>query len=102
MTCSPCHRGTSSAATLDRQPLKTRSLKVNITRREFAIGTGALALTGAAALAGFPSLGLPQPALAQDPSPSALMKAGPLGELVLGDEQGAVPIIAYPPITCPP
>ena len=74
---------------------------MNITRREFAIGTGALALTGAAVLAGFSSLGWPQPALAQDPSPAELMKASPLGEMVLGDEKAPVTIIEYASMTCP-
>ena len=74
---------------------------MNITRREFAIGTGTLALTGAAVLAGFTSLGWPRPALAQDPSPAELMKAGPLGEMVLGDEKAPVTVIEYASMTCP-
>jgi protein-disulfide isomerase len=74
---------------------------VNITRREFAIGTGTLALTGAAVLAGFTTFAWPQPASAQDPSPAELMKAGPLGEMVLGDEKAPVTIIEYASMTCP-
>ena len=74
---------------------------MNITRRDFAIGTGTLALTGAAILSGFTTLGWPQPALAQDPSPAELMKAGPLGEMVLGDEKAPVTIIEYASMTCP-
>ena len=74
---------------------------MNITRRDFAIGTGTLALTGAAILSGFTSLGWPQPALAQDPSPAELMKAGPLGEMILGDEKAPVTIIEYASMTCP-
>jgi protein-disulfide isomerase len=74
---------------------------VNITRREFAIGTGTLALTGVAVLAGFTSLGWPQPALAQDPPLAELMKAGALGEMVLGDEKAPVTVIEYASMTCP-
>ena len=74
---------------------------MNITRREFAIGTGTLALTGAAVLAGFTSLGWPRPALAQDPSPAELMKVGPLGEMILGDEKAPVTVIEYASMTCP-
>jgi protein-disulfide isomerase len=77
------------------------SPQVNITRREFAIGTGTLALSGAAVLAGFTTLGWPQAALAQDPSPAELMKAGPLGEMILGDEKAPVTVIEYASMTCP-
>jgi hypothetical protein len=68
MMLGPPEPGSISAANPAKTatPLKTRSPQVNITRREFAIGTGTLALTGAAVLAGFTSLGLSRPALAQD------------------------------------
>jgi protein-disulfide isomerase len=75
---------------------------LKITRREFAIGTGALLLTGTAALvAGVPGFDLVRPALAQDPSPTELMKAGPLGDMVQGDEKAPVTIIEYASMTCP-
>ena len=60
------------------RPQQRRSLPVHITRREFAIGTGTLALTGAAVLAGFTTLGLSRPALAQE---CILMSAGPSCQL---------------------
>jgi protein-disulfide isomerase len=103
MMHGPLDQGANSAANPAKSatPLKTRSPQVNITRREFAIGTGTLALTGAAVLAGFTTLGWPQPALAQDPSPAELMKAGPLGEMILGDEKAPVTIIEYASMTCP-
>jgi protein-disulfide isomerase len=41
------------------------------------------------------------PALAQDPSPAELMKPGPLGEMILGDEKAPVTIIEYASMTCP-
>src|SRR6266853_947352 len=92
MMHGPLDQGANSAAKPANIATRSRlgSPQVNITRREFAIGTGTLALTGAAVLAGFTSLGLSGPALAQDPSPAELMKAGPLGEMVLGDEKAPV------------
>jgi protein-disulfide isomerase len=85
---------------------------VKITRREFAwrslaLGTTALALSGAlAALSRFPQLGLDlvRPALAaDDPSvPVAdLMKPSPLGEMAIGDEKAPITVIEYASMTCP-
>jgi protein-disulfide isomerase len=75
---------------------------LKITRREFAIGTCAIALTGIAAVkAGFSGFDLIGPAQAQDPSPAELMKPGPLGDMFMGDEKAPVTIIEYASMTCP-
>jgi protein-disulfide isomerase len=76
-----------------------RSAQVNITRRQFAIATGTLALTGV--LGGLAGPHWLTPAYAQDPSPAELMKPGPLGEMVLGDDKAPVTIIEYASMTCP-
>ena len=68
---------------------------MKITRREFALGTGALAL---AAIANASFL---RHAYAQDPSTAELMKPGPLGEMWLGDENAPVTVIEYASMTCP-
>jgi len=72
---------------------------VNITRRQFVIATGTLALSGAV-LGGIGTWELGS-AQAQDVSPAELMKAGPLGEMVLGDDKAPVTIIEYASMTCP-
>jgi protein-disulfide isomerase len=75
---------------------------LKITRREFALGTCAIALTGIAAVkAGFSGFDFVGPAQAQDPSPAELMKPGPLGDMVIGDEKAPVTIIEYASMTCP-
>jgi len=74
---------------------------VKITRREFALGTGALALTGVGILAGLSIAGFERPALAQNPPLAELMAPGPLGEMSLGDEKAPVTIIEYASMTCP-
>jgi protein-disulfide isomerase len=74
---------------------------LKITRREFAIGIGALAVTGTAIVSGLSDLDFVRPARAQDPSPAELMKPGPLGEMILGDEKAPVTIIEYASMTCP-
>jgi protein-disulfide isomerase len=74
---------------------------VNLTRREFALGTGALALTGVGILAGLSIAGLERPALAQNPPLAELMAPGPLGEMSLGDDKAPVTIIEYASMTCP-
>jgi protein-disulfide isomerase len=76
-----------------------RSAQVNITRRQFAIATGTLALTGI--LGGLAGPHWLTPAYAQDPSPAELMKPGPLGEMILGDDKAPVTIIEYASMTCP-
>jgi protein-disulfide isomerase len=73
---------------------------VKLTRREFALGTGALALSGVALL-GLSNVWLAGPALAQDPPLAELMKPGPLGEMSLGEEKAPVTIIEYASMTCP-
>jgi protein-disulfide isomerase len=74
---------------------------VQITRREFSIGAGALAFTGAGVLAGFSVVDVQHPAQAQNPSAAELMQPGPLGDMVLGDEKAPVTIIEYASMTCP-
>jgi protein-disulfide isomerase len=74
---------------------------VIITRRQFAIGTGALALTGAAVLVGFSVADVGTPALAQNPPLAELMQPGPLGEMSLGSDTAPVTIIEYASMTCP-
>jgi protein-disulfide isomerase len=74
---------------------------VHITRREFAIGTGALTLIGAGTLIGFSLADTARPALAQNPNLAELMQPGPLGEMSLGDEKAPVTIIEYASMTCP-
>ena len=74
---------------------------MQITRREFSIGAGALAFTGAGVLAGFSVVDVQHPAQAQNPSAAELMQPGPLGDMVLGDEKAPVTIIEYASMTCP-
>ena len=72
---------------------------MNITRRQFVIATGTLALSGAV-LGGIGTWEQGS-AQAQDVSPAELMKPGPLGEMVLGDDKAPVTIIEYASMTCP-
>jgi protein-disulfide isomerase len=72
-----------------------------MTRRQVAIGTGALALTGAGILIGFSVADVPQPALAQNPSLPELLQPGPLGDMILGSDTAPVTIIEYASMTCP-
>ncbi len=65
---------------------------MSVTRREFVAGVGA-----AAALTGL--MGFPAGALAQ--GPTRLGEAGPLGDLVLGEETAPVTVIEYMSMTCP-
>src|SRR5262249_50372806 len=78
-----------------------RSLPVKINRREFALGTGGLALTGAGVLAGLSIADSQRPAFAQNPSLEELMQPGPLGDMALGDANAPVTIIEYASMTCP-
>ncbi len=109
-----CYKGAKEASEsrpTDRRPdLASRTAAavrnkteppVIITRREFAIGTGALALTGVGALVGFSVADSGHPAQAQNPPKTELMKAGPLGDMVLGNESAPVTIIEYASMTCP-
>jgi protein-disulfide isomerase len=68
---------------------------VKITRREFALGASALALT--AALGGLADISVVSQAQAQ----ALLMQPGPLGDMALGDEKAPVTIIEYASMTCP-
>jgi protein-disulfide isomerase len=68
---------------------------VKITRRDFALGASALALS--VALGGLTNTALVAPAHAQ----SLLMEPGPLGDMALGDEKAPVTIIEYASMTCP-
>jgi protein-disulfide isomerase len=74
---------------------------VHITRREFAIGTGAIALIGVGAAIGFSVADSSHPVLAQSAMQAELMKPGPLGDMALGDEKAPVTIIEYASMTCP-
>ena len=74
---------------------------MNITRREFALGTGAVALASGGILAGLSMAGFERPALAQNPPLDELMKPGPLGDMALGNEKAPVTIIEYASMTCP-
>jgi protein-disulfide isomerase len=68
---------------------------VKITRRDFALGASALALT--VALGGLADISVVSQAQAQ----ALLMQPGPLGEMALGDEKAPVTIIEYASMTCP-
>jgi protein-disulfide isomerase len=74
---------------------------VHITRREFAIGTGALAFIGVGAAVGFSVADSNHPVVAQSAMQAELMKPGPLGDMSLGDEKAPVTIIEYASMTCP-
>jgi protein-disulfide isomerase len=74
---------------------------VHITRRELALGTGALTLIGAGVLIGFSVADTRTPAFAQNPQLAELMQPGPLGDMALGDEKAPVTIIEYASMTCP-
>jgi protein-disulfide isomerase len=75
---------------------------VTITRRQFAIGTGALALTGVGILVGFSVADSgSHPVQAQGVAQDELMKAGPLGDMSLGKDDAPVTIIEYASMTCP-
>ena len=68
---------------------------MKITRRNFALGVSALALS--VALGGLANTALIGPASAQ----ALLMQAGPLGDMAQGDEKAPVTIIEYASMTCP-
>ena len=68
---------------------------MKITRRDFALGASALALT--VALGGLADISVVSQAQAQ----ALLMQPGPLGEMALGDEKAPVTIIEYASMTCP-
>jgi protein-disulfide isomerase len=74
---------------------------VHITRREFALGTGAIAFIGIGAAVGFSVADSNHPVLAQSAMQAELMKPGPLGDMSLGDEKAPVTIIEYASMTCP-
>jgi protein-disulfide isomerase len=82
------------AKTLRRLEQPTESL-VKITRRDFAFGASALALS--AALGGLANITLVGPASAQ----ALLNQPGPLGDMALGDEKAPCTIIEYASMTCP-
>ncbi len=66
-----------------------------MTRRDFAFGASALALS--VALGGLANSALVGPAHAQQ----LLMQPGPLGDMAQGDEKAPVTIIEYASMTCP-
>ncbi|MET0279437.1 MAG: DsbA family protein [Pseudorhodoplanes sp.] len=69
-----------------------------MTRRQFLVRTSALALVLAAFSGGSPYL--VGDALAQTPSAAELEKAGPLGDVVVGEANAPVTIIEYASMTC--
>ncbi len=71
---------------------------MSMTRRQFLVRTSALALVLAAFSSG--SLHMVGDALAQTPSAAELEKAGPLGDVVVGDAKAPVTIIEYASMTC--
>ena len=73
---------------------------MKITRREFAIATGAVALTAALGFS-FKGFELVSPAAAADPTLDELLKPGPLPDIVLGDANAPVTIVEYASMTCP-
>ncbi len=68
---------------------------MKITRRDFALGASALALT--VALGGLADITLVSQAQAQ----ALLMQPGPLGDMAQGDEKAPITIIEYASMTCP-
>ena len=68
---------------------------MKITRREFAFGASALALS--VALGGFANVALVGEASAQ----ALINQAGPLGDMAIGDEKAPCTIIEYASMTCP-
>lgn len=71
---------------------------MSITRREFLVRTSALGLVFAAfSAANLPFVGN---VLAQTPSAAELEKAGPLGDVVVGEANAPVTIIEYASMTC--
>jgi protein-disulfide isomerase len=83
------------------------SAPLKITRRELALGAGALAVAGAgfAAWTTFRSRDILGDTANAGPAPSLasndLMQPGPLGDMVLGDPKAPVTIIEYASMTCP-
>jgi protein-disulfide isomerase len=71
---------------------------VTMTRRQFIARSSALGLVLAAMSAGI--LPFAGEVLAQAPSPADLGKAGPLGDVVMGDANAPVTIIEYASMTC--
>ncbi len=69
-----------------------------LTRRQFLVRTSALSLVLAAVSAGIP--GFVGYVLAQTPSAAELEKAGPLGDVVMGEANAPVTIIEYASMTC--
>jgi protein-disulfide isomerase len=78
-----------------RHPQQRTEPTVKITRRDFALGASALALT--VALGGLADISVVSQAQAQ----ALLMQPGPLGEMALGDAKAPVTIIEYASMTCP-
>lgn len=72
---------------------------MTVTRREFCRHAGALALAGAA-LGTLGPLFDAVPAQAQDASVVELGVAGPMGDIVMGDDKAPVTIVEYASMTC--
>lgn len=78
-----------------KRAIQPTERSVKITRREFVLGSSALALS--VALASLASTAWVGPASAQ----ALLNQPGPLGDMALGDEKAPVTIIEYASMTCP-
>lgn len=68
---------------------------MKLDRRKVTIGLGAVAATGITGTA------VITPAMAQSVDKAELMKPGPLGEKILGQETAPVTIVEYASLTCP-
>jgi protein-disulfide isomerase len=75
--------------------IQPTEFSVKITRRDFAFGASALALS--VALGNLANIALVGPASAQ----ALINQAGPLGDMALGDEKAPVTIVEYASMTCP-
>jgi protein-disulfide isomerase len=93
-----CHIGRDRIAQTRMCRFSRRSLSVLITRRQFVTATAAL--SAMLALPFGRDFAFVGDALAQTPSPADLMKAGPLGDVVVGKDDAPVTIIEYASMTC--
>jgi protein-disulfide isomerase len=67
---------------------------VTLSRRHLIAGFGTVAIAGSGLIAGL------RPAAAQDANLLELLKAGPLGDKILGSESAPVTIVEYASVTC--
>jgi protein-disulfide isomerase len=67
---------------------------VTLSRRHLIAGFGTVAIAGSGLIAGL------RPVAAQDANMLELLKAGPLGDKILGSESAPVTIVEYASVTC--